>query len=143
MKRTLLFVDDEPHLLEGLKLSYRNSGFRILVATSAEQALEILGRLVIDAVITDDKMPKISGTRLLARVRDIQPSAVRILFTGRPDVGSALHAINEAAVHRYLTKPCRPKALLEHIAQALAERDAKAISEEVRLSEAPEARVEG
>lgn len=121
MTRTLLFVDDEPNLLAGLQLSLRESPYEILVANSADEAMLVLQRHHVDMVIADEHMPRVGGSRLLAKVRDLYPGTLRVMFSGRPDVGSALHAINEAGVHRYVTKPCRPKALLEHIAQTFAE----------------------
>lgn len=119
--RTLLFVDDEPNVLSGLQLSLRDSPYEILVASSADEAIEVLRRHHVDMVIADEHMPKVGGSRLLTKVREQYPDTLRVMFTGRPDVGSALHAINEAGVHRYLTKPCRPKALLEHIALTFSE----------------------
>ena len=79
---TLLIVDDERHILSALRRSLRREGYTMHLTESFEEALDILGRERVDAVLSDERMPGHSGRELLARAKELQPGAVRILVTG-------------------------------------------------------------
>ena len=102
----ILCVDDDPHLLNGL---CRVLGFDFEVVTESNP-LAALDRLERDAdfqvVLSDLKMPQIDGTLFLARTQRLIPAATRVLLTGEADLPSAIAAINEAGVFRFLSKPC-------------------------------------
>jgi DNA-binding NtrC family response regulator len=120
---TLLLVDDEPEILESLRRALRNEGYRILVANDAERALAHLEREPIDVLVADIDMPGMTGLELVTHARRAWPGTVRMLLTGDASLDSALHAINEGEVHRYLTKPWSNAELRATLRQALARLD--------------------
>ncbi|MEJ5363882.1 MAG: response regulator [Desulfosoma sp.] len=120
MKGTVLFVDDEPHFTSALQRALRHEPYRILTANSAARALEILASEPVDVVVSDERMPGMSGSEFLAVVRRRHPRTVRILLTGYATLDAAVKAINEGEIYRFLTKPCQAKDLSEIIRQALA-----------------------
>jgi DNA-binding NtrC family response regulator len=115
----ILLVDDEPAILAALRRTLRGRGYRIFVADDPHQALRLLDRERIDLVVSDVDMPQMTGTDLVARIRVAFPLVVRILLTGRGTLDTALKAINDGEVHRFLTKPWDEDELRQTIAQAL------------------------
>lgn len=114
----ILCVDDEPALLEGVALHLRRA-YEVQTATSGENALQLLDASPDVAVIVSDmRMPAMDGATFLGRSRQLAPDATRILLTGQTDLDSAIAAVNEGQVFRFLTKPCAPAALLAAIASA-------------------------
>jgi diguanylate cyclase (GGDEF)-like protein/PAS domain S-box-containing protein len=104
-KPTLLLVDDEENILNALMRMLRRDGYRILTATNAQDALDILGRNEVQVVISDQRMPGISGTELLAQVKEMHPETVRMVLSGYTDLTAVTSAINEGAIYKFLTKP--------------------------------------
>ena len=102
---TLLLVDDEENILNALVRMLRRDGYRILTATGAEAALDILGRNDVQVVISDQRMPGISGTELLSKVKDMYPDTVRMVLSGYTDLAAVTAAINQGAIYKFLTKP--------------------------------------
>ena len=102
---TLLCVDDEANILSSLKRLFRPTGYRVLTAPGGAEALAILDREEVDLVISDMRMPGMSGAELLAAVRSRRPDTVRILLTGFADMSSTVEAINQGQLHRYIAKP--------------------------------------
>ncbi len=118
-QHTVLFVDDEPALLEGLRNALRKEPFEVLTAGSASEGLALLHARRVDVVVSDQRMPGVSGTEFLAFVRQRFPSVVRILLTGQASLEAAIGAINEGEVYRFLTKPCHPALLAQTLRDAL------------------------
>jgi diguanylate cyclase (GGDEF)-like protein len=110
-KRSLLIVDDEPYILRTLVL-YVGPHYEVLTADSADSAEAILRRRPVDLLLTDQKMPKRTGTQLLEWVRQFSPRTVRLLMTGHADLEDAVESINRGHVYYYLLKPFRPEDLL-------------------------------
>jgi response regulator RpfG family c-di-GMP phosphodiesterase len=123
MAHTLLLVDDEANILKALGRLLRRTGHELLTAAGGEEALAILGEHPVSLVVSDQRMPGMTGVELLQRARELQPEAVRIILTGYTDIQAAMQAINEGAVYRFLTKPWDDQALLDTVAQALADLD--------------------
>jgi diguanylate cyclase (GGDEF)-like protein len=116
-RHTVLCVDDEPQVLEGLSLQLGRR-YEVLTASSGEKALELLSSHEgVAAIVSDMRMPRMDGATFLSRARALAPSAARILLTGQADLQSAIAAVNEAQVLRFLSKPCLPPDL--HAAVAL------------------------
>jgi CheY-like chemotaxis protein len=110
-------VDDEPYVLEGLRLNLRRS-FDIATAGGGAEALELVSRGPPFAVIVSDmRMPGMDGATFLARARELAPETVRILLTGHADLDSALAAVNEGQVFRFLTKPCPAEQVRDALEQ--------------------------
>ena len=105
MEPSVLLVDDEPSVIEGLKRALRHEPYTILEARSANEALKVLAGTPVDVIVTDEKMPGTSGTELLARVRSEHPEVMGIILTGYASLDAAIRAINEGEVYRFLTKP--------------------------------------
>ena len=102
---TVLAVDDEPNILAALRRLFRSTGWRVLTAGHAEQALALLAREPVNAVLSDMRMPGMNGVQLLERVSVGWPGTARLLLTGEADLGSTIEAINRGRLHRYVTKP--------------------------------------
>lgn len=116
---SLLLVDDEPEILESLRRALRDDGYELLTTTSPVEAMAILAKRHIDVLVTDLRMPDVSGLELVTHVRKNHPDVVRVLLTGFATLDSALEAINEGAVGRYLTKPWDNDELRENIQQVV------------------------
>lgn len=102
---TLLAVDDEPNVLAALRRLFRTTGWRILTAGHAEEALALLATQPVDAVLSDMRMPGMDGVQFLENVSQGWPRTARLLLTGQADLGSTIAAINRGGLHRYITKP--------------------------------------
>ncbi len=110
-RHKILCVDDEAQVLEGLSLQLGRR-YEVHTALSGAEALEILQREDRFAVlISDMRMPRMDGATFLARARTVAPNAARILLTGQTDLRSAIAAVNEAQVLKFLSKPCPPPEL--------------------------------
>lgn len=118
-KSKLLLVDDEPNLTSALVRSLDRSQFEIFTADSAQQGLMILAGHDIDVVVSDERMPGMTGSQFLSEVRKRWPSTIRMILSGQADLEAAVRAINEGEVYRFLLKPCHPKELQLTIMQGL------------------------
>jgi diguanylate cyclase (GGDEF)-like protein/PAS domain S-box-containing protein len=114
----LLLVDDEPNILAALSRLLRREGFQILTAESPSQAFEHLARHAVQVVLSDQRMPEMSGTEFLARVRQLYPETIRMVLTGYTDLDSVTDAINRGAIYKFLTKPWDDDQLREQIRDA-------------------------
>jgi diguanylate cyclase (GGDEF)-like protein len=118
-RHKILCVDDEAQVLEGLSLQLSRR-YEVHTALSGAEALEILQREDRFAVlISDMRMPSMDGATFLARARSLAPDAARILLTGQTDVRSAIAAVNEAQVLKFLSKPCPPPELHAAVESAI------------------------
>ncbi len=133
-KTTILCVDDEPGVLSGLTRVLSRE-FDVLSATSAAAALETLAqREDIAVVMSDMRMPGRNGADLLSEVKVRWPNVVRLLLTGHADLQSAMAAVNEGEVFRFLTKPCTREALAKALRDAVRQHEL-AESEHVLLDQ--------
>ena len=120
---TVLFVDDEPLILRMIKRELARSQFRLLFAESADAALAIVGAEPVHVVVSDMRMPAMTGLQFLDIMRAVQPHVIRVMLTGQADMESTLAAINKAHVHHFLTKPWDPTVLretLQHCAELVS-----------------------
>jgi len=111
VKRAILFVDDEPNVIDGLRRMLRNMRDRweMYFAGSGEEALKILETTPIDVIVADMRMPQMDGATLLARVQERYPHVVRIMLTGHSDKEMTLRSTKSA--HQFLAKPCDGETL--------------------------------
>lgn len=130
---TLLFVDDEANILSSLKRLFRPFGYRILTAESGAAGLEILALEFVDLVISDMRMPEMTGAQFLEKVHQGWPNTVRILLTGYADIGSTIEAINKGQIYRYISKPWEDNDIAVTVRQALELRELE--REKARLLE--------
>jgi diguanylate cyclase (GGDEF)-like protein/PAS domain S-box-containing protein len=117
-ERTLLLLDDEENILRALTRLLRRDGYKILSATSAREAFELLGRHEVHVVISDQRMPDISGTEFLSQVRTLYPDTVRLVLSGYTDLRTVTEAINRGAIYKFLTKPWDDEELRREIREA-------------------------
>lgn len=115
----ILFVDDEQNILDSFKRNLRKL-YTIDTAISGKAGLEILQENAPYAVVVSDmRMPEMDGIEFLTQVKNISPDTVRIMLTGNADMETAIDAVNQGNVYRFLVKPCAPEKLNEVLADAL------------------------
>ena len=103
--RTLLLVDDESNILAALRRLLRRDGYHILTAGSAAEGLQRLAEGDVDGIVSDQRMPGLSGVEFLRRAKDLYPETVRIVLSGYTELQSITDAINKGAIYKFLTKP--------------------------------------
>jgi diguanylate cyclase (GGDEF)-like protein/PAS domain S-box-containing protein len=116
--QTLLLVDDEPNILNSLTRLLRREGYSILTATSPTEAFDLLAKHPVQVILSDQRMPDMSGTEFFARVRQLYPDTIRIVLTGYTDLDSVTGAINRGAIYKFLTKPWDDDQLREQVREA-------------------------
>ena len=119
MSEPILFVDDEPAVLEGYKRLLHKE-FSISTAVGGAMGLTVLAQKGPFAVVVSDmRMPEMDGDQFLAKVRANSPDSIRIALTGYTDIETAINAVNEGSIFRFLTKPCAKEILAKALTTAL------------------------
>lgn len=116
--RTLLLVDDELNIVSALKRTLRREGYRILTANSAEEGLNLLVDNKVGVIISDQRMPHMTGVDFLRKVKLLYPKTLRLVLSGYTELESVTSAINEGAIYKFLTKPWDDEFLRNHIREA-------------------------
>lgn len=119
MTAKVLIVDDQPEVTRAIHRALYKEPYDLLCANSANEALDMMTRQTVDVVISDEKMPGISGTEFLRQVSEKYPRTVRMMLTGNANLGETVRAINEGKVYHYFTKPWNDEDLMVTIRQAL------------------------
>lgn len=132
--RTLLLVDDEEAILSSLRRLFRRDGYRILTATNGAQGLALLSQQPVGVILSDQRMPGMTGIEFMREARRLHPHTVRMTLSGYTDLESIIEAVNEGAVYKFLTKPWDDDLLRHHVAQAFEQSELAA--ENHRLGEA-------
>jgi len=117
-KYPILIVDDEQDNLDAFRFNFKRS-FQILSATSGPEALDILAHNDVAVIVTDQRMPKMTGLELLREAEQIRPDAVGIILTAFTDVDVLIEAINLGHIYRYITKPWEAKEVRGILGQAI------------------------
>jgi response regulator RpfG family c-di-GMP phosphodiesterase len=119
MSERVLFVDDEPQVLEGIQRALRKQ-VDLQTATSGDEGLRMLNEAGPFAlVISDMRMPNMNGAQFLAKAREQKPDTVRMILSGQADLQATIAAVNEGHIYRFLSKPCAPEQLLAAIEDGL------------------------
>ncbi|MCF6281656.1 MAG: response regulator [Candidatus Polarisedimenticolaceae bacterium] len=118
MERTLLLVDDEPNILQSLKRLLRRGGYRILTAESGREGLELLENNTVQVIVSDARMPGMSGIEFLDKSRERWPDCIRIMLSGYTELESVIQAVNRSAIYKFFTKPWEDALLQDHIEEA-------------------------
>ena len=121
-KHCLLVVDDEPDVSDSINDLLRHE-FQVLKAKSAAEGARLMQENEVHIVMTDQRMPKVTGVELLKNVRHRHPHAVRVLFTGFADLEAIIEAINQGHIFKFLKKPWQPEELLAIVREAAREYD--------------------
>jgi len=124
-ERTLLYLDDEVNLLAAVRRALRNSGYRVLTASSADEAFEILAATEVGVILCDQRMRGMSGTEFLSRIKQMHPNAVRMVLSGYTDLQSVTDAVNRGAIFKFLTKPWIEEELAAAVRDAFVEFESK------------------
>lgn len=121
--KTVLIVDDEVHILNSLKRLLRKEGYNLRTVTSGEEGVSYVEKNPVQLVISDYRMPGMTGTEFLQKVKGLCPDAIRVILSGYADVGAVLKAINEGEVFRFIMKPWNDEELKTSIRQCLVQFD--------------------
>ena len=116
---TVLFVDDEPNILRAIKRALFTMDINLVLAESGAKALEIMEKQYVHVVISDMKMPQMSGAELLEQVAINYPETFRVVLTGYADIESTIKAVNQGKIHRYLQKPWDNQELIAVVEEGL------------------------
>ncbi|MBI5784889.1 MAG: EAL domain-containing protein [Rhodocyclales bacterium] len=115
---TLLLVDDEQNVLNALRRLLRREGYRILTAGSGSEGLELLALQPVQVIVSDQRMPGMSGVEFLSKVKELYPETVRISLSGYSEISTVTDAINKGAIWKYITKPWDDESLAQEIRAA-------------------------
>jgi EAL domain-containing protein (putative c-di-GMP-specific phosphodiesterase class I)/FixJ family two-component response regulator len=131
--RKLLLLDDEANILSALKRLFRRDGYEVHATTDPAEAFRILAEHRIGVVISDQRMPIMSGAEFLRQVKRLHPDTIRIVLSGYTDLQSVMEAINEGAIYRFMTKPWEDDALRTAIREAFQSQEL--VTENARLNQ--------
>ena len=132
MERILLLVDDEENITAALVRLLRRDGYTILRANSGQGGLDLLAQQKVGVIISDQRMPGMTGTEFLIKVKERYPDTVRIVLSGYTELNSVTDAINRGAVYKFLTKPWEDDLLRANVDEAFRRYEMK--MENVRLN---------
>lgn len=118
-KARVLFVDDEPRVLTTMRILFR-ARYEMFFAESGAAALELLKTQPVDVVVSDQRMPGMTGIELLRTARELNPNAMRILLTGYSDLNAIIGSINEGEIFRFINKPWSNEDLTTTVARAVS-----------------------
>lgn len=127
----VLFVDDEANILRTMKRIFHGKPFKLVLADSAQKALEFMQNNTVHVVVSDMKMPGMGGAEFLSKVADAFPNTYRIVLSGFADLESTLQVINNGQIHRFLQKPWDNTVLIEAVENGILQH--RLSSENARL----------
>lgn len=116
---TVLFVDDDPHILAAFVLALHREPYHVLTARSGEAGLMTLAANAVDVVVSDERMPGMTGVEFLTEVQEKYPNTIRMILTGHASLDVAIRSVNNGKIYRFLTKPCSPAELMIAIRQGM------------------------
>lgn len=122
-QHTVLCVDDEQSIINSIKRLVRKENYRLITANSGQDGLTLLAENDVQIVISDQRMPEMSGTEFLKQVKTLYPQVLRIILSGYTEVDSITEAINEGSVYKFFLKPWNDHNLKLEIRQALEQYD--------------------
>ena len=117
MSRSLLLVDDDENYLKSMTRIFLYEGYKIFTATNGDDAIKVLDQNEVQVIVSDQRMPGMSGVELLSRVKYLYPDVVRIVITGYADVDLATKAVNTGSIFKFLVKPCKNDMLRNTVKQ--------------------------
>jgi len=121
--RTLLLVDDEENIVSSLRRLLRRDGYHIVTACSGAEGLRRLAEHEIDVIVSDQRMPGMTGVEFLHRAKDLYPQTIRMVLSGYTELQSIIDAVNEGAIYKFLTKPWDDERLRGHVAEAFRQKE--------------------
>ncbi|HEY1077413.1 MAG TPA: response regulator [Fontimonas sp.] len=118
VKARVLFVDDEPRVLTTMRMLFR-SQYEVHIADSGAMALAFLKNNAVDVIVSDQRMPGMTGIEMLRTARELNPNAMRILLTGYSDLNAIIGSINDGEIFRFVNKPWSNEELSSTVARAV------------------------
>lgn len=122
-QRVLLLVDDEQNVISAVRRMLRGDGYHILTANSGQEGLDVLAKNKVDVILSDQRMPGMTGVEFLRSVKTLHPETVRIVLSGFTELQSVTDAVNEGAIYKFLTKPWDDTLLRGHISEAFRHKE--------------------
>ncbi|MEO5732159.1 MAG: response regulator, partial [Rubrivivax sp.] len=122
-RRTLLLVDDEDNIVSALKRLLRRDGYHVVTANCGAQGLQRLAEHQVDVILSDQRMPGMTGVEFLRRAKELYPDTVRMVLSGFTELQSITDAINEGAIYKFLVKPWDDERLRGHIEEAFCHKE--------------------
>lgn len=123
IRHTILCVDDEPSILQALRRLLRKENYHLLLTSSTEEAFKLLEENDVHLIISDQRMPEMSGTELMAAVKEKYPDMLRVILTGYTEVDTITESINKGHIYKFFLKPWNDHNLKLEIRQALDQYD--------------------
>ncbi len=123
---SVLFVDDEVSILKSIERQIREMPYRCTFESDPEKALSLMKELSFDVLVSDERMPHLTGTELISRAKKIDEHLVCIMLTGEMSVKKIIKAMNDGVVFKYLTKPCNVVEVVQSIESAVRVKAIKA-----------------
>ena len=117
-ENTILLVDDEENIIRSLVRLLRRDGYNILTALGGNEGLDILSNNKVGVIVSDQRMPGMSGVEFLSQVKEFYPDTIRIVLSGYTDLNSVTDAINQGEIYKFLTKPWDDALLRANIEDA-------------------------
>lgn len=121
--RTILLVDDEENILSAMRRVLRREGYQILTAGGGKEGLALLADNAVDVIVSDQRMPNMTGVEFLRQAKVLYPDTVRIVLSGYTELQSITDAINEGAIYKFLTKPWDDELIRANIAEAFRHKE--------------------
>lgn len=119
MSDTVLFVDDEEQVLNSIDGIFSRADVTVLKTASAQEALEIINQQPVAVVVSDSRMPDMTGLDLLSRIKNVSPDILKILMTEPSELGEAVEAINKGELFRFILKPWNNKFFIKTVQEAV------------------------
>jgi len=118
---TILLVDDEQSIINALKRLFRKEGYQILTALNGLQGVKVLENCLepVSLIISDQRMPEMTGSEFLEKAKELFPNAIRFLLTGYSNMDEVIDAVNKGKIHRYITKPWNDDDMRLQVEQGL------------------------
>jgi DNA-binding NtrC family response regulator len=123
MGNRILLIDDEALVLTALKRALHEEDLEITTATSGEEGLEVMRNESFKVVISDERMPGMSGSEFLTRVRELYPDTIRMMLTGHATLEAAMRAVNDGETYRFFAKPWNDQELIFALRSAMEKYD--------------------
>ncbi len=114
----LLVIDDEPNMTRALKRLLRRDGYRVLTINDPREAFDLLAMNDVHVILSDQRMPEMTGTELLSRIKDLYPDVVRIILSGYTELKTITEAVNKGWIYKFVTKPWDDDELRAQIREA-------------------------
>jgi FixJ family two-component response regulator len=131
----LLLLDDEANILRALTRVLRRDGYQIITATNAQDAFGLLAKHDVQVILSDQRMPEMSGTEFFSRVKKLYPETMRVILSGYTDLMSVTEAINQGAIYKFLTKPWDDEQLRDTVTQAFKQHSLNTLSVDDRAGD--------